>query len=142
MTPAKQLNHHDPANGVYGDCYRTAIACLLDMAPSEVPHVFENGGGSMETQFKAMDAWLSARDLTEINIPLVGDCPLDRALEVMGHWSGGIHYMLTGRSGTGCNHVVICQGREIVWDPSQTCSGILGPADDGYWWFSVLARRT
>ena len=40
MTPQNQLHKHDPANGVYGDCGRTAIACLLDLHPS--PH-FWNG---------------------------------------------------------------------------------------------------
>lgn len=25
----KQAFKHDPANGIYGDCYRTGIACIL-----------------------------------------------------------------------------------------------------------------
>ena len=41
MTPQTQLNKHDPANGVYGDCGRTVIACLLDLHPSEVPHFWD-----------------------------------------------------------------------------------------------------
>ena len=39
MTPHKQLNRHRPEEGVFGDCYRTAIACLLDLRPQDVPHV-------------------------------------------------------------------------------------------------------
>jgi hypothetical protein len=38
MTPHKQRFRHDPANGIYGDCWRTAIACLLDIQPEEIPH--------------------------------------------------------------------------------------------------------
>lgn len=34
----KQLNKRDPENGVFGDCYRTAVACILDKHPSEVIH--------------------------------------------------------------------------------------------------------
>ncbi len=36
MTPNKQLNLHEPAAGVIGDCWRTCIACLLDKSPSDV----------------------------------------------------------------------------------------------------------
>jgi len=35
----KQLiTNHNPESGIFGDCQRTAIACLLDKHPSDVPH--------------------------------------------------------------------------------------------------------
>ena len=46
MTPYKQLNHHDPDNGIIGDCYRTAIACLLDLPPDALPNYCEGPGGT------------------------------------------------------------------------------------------------
>lgn len=143
MTPQKQLNRHDPENGVLGDCYRTAIACLLDLKPEEVPHVHEHVGAmNMQDQQDMMAAWLRERGLVEVNVPLAGGAELtpEIALECMERWSGGTHYMLTGYSRTGCNHVVICKGREIVWDPSLTDAGIVGPADDGYYWFAFLGK--
>ena len=34
----KQLHKHDPDNGVWGDCHRTAIGCLLDIEPELIPN--------------------------------------------------------------------------------------------------------
>ena len=142
MTPQKQLNRHDPENGVLGDCYRTVIACLLDLKPEEVPHIHEhNGAMNMQEQQDMMNAWLAARGLVEVNVPCDGSIGLEVALEVMDRWSMGTRYMLTGQSRTGCNHVVICKGREIEWDPSLNDSGIIGPADDGFFWFGFLGNK-
>ena len=38
MIRRRQLFRHEPHNVIYGDCHRTAIACLLDMEPWQVPH--------------------------------------------------------------------------------------------------------
>lgn len=142
MTPQKQLNRHDPENGVYGDCYRTVIACLLDLKPEEVPHVHEhNGSMNMQDQQDMMNAWLEARGMVEVSVACDGSIGLETALEVMARWSMGTRYMLTGMSRTGCNHVVVCKGREIEWDPSLNDSGIVGPADDGYFWFGFLGAK-
>lgn len=141
MTPQKQLNRHDPENGVLGDCYRTVIACLLDLKPEEVPHVHEHVGAlNMQDQQDMMNAWLAARGLVEVVVPCAGDLELQTVLEIMARWSMGTHYMLTGYSRTGCNHVVICKGAEIIWDPSLNDSGIIAPADDGYYWFGFLGN--
>jgi len=37
----KQKYLHDPGNGVIGDCYRTAIGCILEIDPMELPHNWE-----------------------------------------------------------------------------------------------------
>lgn len=47
---------HD-ANGVPGDCYRTAIACLLDLPVLDVPHFV-----AMEDWWGETQAFLRARD--------------------------------------------------------------------------------
>lgn len=140
MTPQKQLFRHDPENGVYGDCYRTAIACLLDLKPEEVPHVHEhNGALDMGAQTKMMNDWLEGRGLTEISVAFTGD--FEGVTKCMAVWNPGLHYLLTGTSRTGCNHVVICKDTEIVWDPSLNDSGIVGPADDGYFWIAFLGAK-
>jgi hypothetical protein len=46
--------------------------------------------------------------------------------------------MLSGRSRTGVNHVVVCQGGQIVCDTSLNDSGIVGRCDDGYHWVAFL----
>lgn len=40
------------------------------------------------------------------------------------------------RNGTA--HVVIGLNDAIVWDPAQDDSGIVAPADDGYYWIEFL----
>lgn len=36
---------HDPNNNKIGDCFRTAIGCILDIPPANVPHFVENNYG-------------------------------------------------------------------------------------------------
>jgi hypothetical protein len=38
----------------------------------------------------------------------------------------------------GTAHVVIALNDAIVWDPALDDSGIVGPADDGYYWIEFL----
>lgn len=38
MKPVRQLYRHDPANGVYGDCWRACIASVLELPIEDVPH--------------------------------------------------------------------------------------------------------
>lgn len=38
MIPQHQAFRHDPDNGVYGDCARTAFATLLGVPRDDVPH--------------------------------------------------------------------------------------------------------
>ena len=137
MTPPKQLHKHDPANGVYGDCGRTVIACLLDLHPSDVPHFWDDG---KEDATAAEDCrkWLAERGLRIITWALDG-----RLMEVLAYmkcFNPGTYYTLMGTSPRQVNHVVICHDDEIVCDPSLEGGGLVGPSDDGHWWVDVLVR--
>lgn len=39
----KQRFLSDKANGIFVDCMRTAIACILDLEMDDVPHFLEGG---------------------------------------------------------------------------------------------------
>ena len=136
MTPQKQLLRHDPDNGVYGDCFRTTLACLLDLAPAEVPH-FMDGAVSDATGVDAANAWLAKRRMMLICFPF--DCGLDLLFATMAKLNPGVHYLLTGESRSGVNHCVVCRDDRIVWDPSLTDAGIVGPTSEGHYWINVLA---
>ena len=44
----EQLVPHDPANGLYGDCFRATLASLLGKTTAEVPHFFiDNPSGGV-----------------------------------------------------------------------------------------------
>lgn len=137
MKPSKQLFRHNPAEGTWGDCYRTAVACLLDLATADVPHVYDQGVDG-ETGTAAMNAFLAGRGLVPVTVIYDGDADLQQVLTAREHYTPGIPYMLIGQSGNNVDHVVIaCDGR-IIWDPSLDDSGIIGPSSDGHWWIEYL----
>lgn len=141
MTPHLQLIDHDPEAGRWGDCGRTAIACLLDLAPEEVPHFYDKGaGGACVDRIKT--PWFQERKLSEINIIFPGETPLNDVLHSVGVLNPGAHFMLMGKSATGCNHVVICRDGVIIHDPSPKKPGIIGPCiEDGYWWVTFIGVK-
>lgn len=139
MIEQKQAFLHDPSNGVWGDCYRTAVACLLNLPRDTVPHVFHDGCKGPVAD-KRMNDWLGQRGMIQFVMALSGDTPLDELLNSV-YWSNGypVEYLLCGTSKNNVAHVVVCKGDSIVWDPAIDNSGIIGPADDGFWWITVIA---
>lgn len=137
MRPQKQLFHHRPAEGIYGDCYRTAIACILDLSPDEVPHQHKEQIDGEQRQL--MEEWLRGQNLCIAAIIFEADPEV--VLDTMKNLNPQTIYILSGFSRTGVNHSVVCRGGEIIWDPSLTDAGIVGRCDDGYTWVEFLAVR-
>jgi hypothetical protein len=136
MIERKQLFRHDPEHGVYGDCHRTALACLLDLEPEQVPHFGENFE-SPEVFSHRVAEWLSAQGWCEVSVPY--QSTLDELLQCQEALNPDVYYLLGGKSRTGCGHTVIGCGGEIVWDPSLDNSGIVAPFDtDGLYWVTWL----
>lgn len=139
MKPQKQAFKHDPANGVFGDCHRTAIAMILNLDRDEVPHFMD--GVEMEdhekvtAMRKAIDDFLAARGLAEAHCALDGSLTLEKVLKVSTFWFKG-PVILGGTSTTGVNHSVVVFKGEIH-NPNN--AELVGPCDDGYWWFTALA---
>jgi hypothetical protein len=138
MRIQKQLNRHQPDKGIYGDCHRTAIACVLDLDPKDVPHFMDKlpNGSDAPDVWGEIERWLNARGLTQINIAFPGAVSLRdvlEAIEVSNASSPGLVYLLGGTSRNNLNHTVVCCGGEIVCDPSLDNSGIIGPMSHGYW---------
>lgn len=137
MTPHKQLFHHKPEDGVFGDCYRSSIACLLDLKPEEVPHEHRRFGEGEMRRF--MDAYLEGHGLALMFMAF--DSDPDHMMQVMAVANPGMYYLLSGTSRTGCNHVVIARDTDIVWDTSLTNAGIVGRCDDGMTYLEWLVPR-
>lgn len=143
MTPHKQLFAHDPANGIYGDCFRTAVACLLDVDPTDLPHRHEKIDGA--AQDAMVNAWLADHGLCLIIHPYWGTGPhaltLRKALDVSSYYHPGVHYLFSGISDRGNDHVVVARDAAIVHDPSRLPGGIVGPCSDGFWWANYIGRK-
>jgi hypothetical protein len=140
MRLQKQAYLHDPSNGIFGDCYRTCLACILDMDRDDVPHYVTTMDPVewAENVQPKYDAWLAELGLQELAIP-VHDADLEQILNF--HKTRSVQAtvaMLTGKSSSGCNHVVIVTNGQIVHDPSITESSIIGPCDDGFYWLTWL----
>lgn len=143
MIPVKQRNRHDPANGIYGDCHRAAVASLLELSLDEVPHFCDANSElpDAEPLMERERKWLASRGLTNINVIYPGETPLDDVLTTIDATTPGIMFILGGTSTTGCGHSVVAGCGKILHDPSLTKTGdhsIVGPMRDGYWWVTFI----
>lgn len=136
MTPHLQLHRHDPENGVWGDCFRTCVACLLDLHPAAVPHRHEDIGS--DEQDRDMDAWLSQRGLRLIRFCIHWpESTLSELLAYCGYMGGG-RFMVTGTSPRGTCHVVVADATGQVHDPHPDGGDLVGPCETGQWWLTFL----
>ena len=140
----RQLCAHDPDAGIFGDCERTAFACLLDKHPSEVPHWMESG--DTDEGNRLYREWLDEEGIVVMEI---GFSQPETFAEAMAHASQfypeGFPFLLAGQSPRAL-HVVIVQDGEMLWDPAPQDDGLIGPCpgdDDGddYWAALYVARR-
>ena len=142
MKIQKQLLRHDPNNGVFGDCHRTAIACVLDMDAADVPHFMGDKAewdmGNSERAHDRVEEWLNARGMTQISVAFPGSLDLDTLLKCVAMNCYGSACLLGGTSKNGCGHTVVCLGGKIVCDPSQDESGVVGPMSDGHYWVTFF----
>lgn len=137
----KQLNMHDPENGIYGDCLRTVFACLLDLDPQDVPHFNDRTDGRNDQDVgRMLNDWLRERGYALVTTRYNGEASLDDVLAAADWGSFGMPFLLSGKSGIGADHVVICHDGKIIWDPSRVDSGIVGPMSDGMWLVEWLVR--
>jgi len=136
MTPYKQLHLHRPAQGQIGDCWRTAIGCLLDLPPERVPHFVEPDFSDAQGCRERTLAWLGERGLTYVEFAFQGD--LHQVMTMMAGVNPGTYYLVGGNSGNHVGHTVVACDDQIVWDTAIDNSGIVGPMDDGLYWLTLL----
>lgn len=139
MRPQKQLFLHRPEEGSFGDCWRAAIACVLDLSVETVPHFAMIGlEGDPGAYMVETRRWLKEEcGLTFLQVPFVGS-NLDVVLAMAGTLNPDVHYLLTARNARGVDHNVVCLNGQVVWDPSLEPTDIVGPASDGHWWIGYF----
>ena len=123
---------HIPERGLYGDCYRTALGCLLDLPPERVPHFLN---GDADDWVHQRDAWLAGRGLGLITIllsppaepDLDGQVGLDAILALMEGINTGMHYLLCGDTIDGVGHTVVCCGGKVAHNPNANACPIVAP---------------
>ena len=141
MRHHKQRLLHRPEEGQQGDCYRTALACLLDYDdPTAIPHFMDDPDEPPVETWRRVDEWLAEHHgLRHFELPLV---PADRSAQEIMDWIGamwpGLRVLFSGKSPRGYQHNIIIRDGCIEWDPHPDCSGVIEPGDDGYYWMGAF----
>lgn len=146
VKPQKQLVRHDPANGKFGDCYRTAVAVVLGCDASEIPHVCEKGRRNADDLdgLIAMREFLRSNGLAISKSVFNGELTWTAFREWMAKFNPDTAFIATGQSTRGVNHCVVMIGGEVVCDPF---SGVAdqdaltrSATEDGesHWWVEVI----
>ncbi|UAK38431.1 hypothetical protein K8O93_01100 [Gordonia bronchialis] len=102
-----------------GDCWRTALACLLDLPRDEVPHVIDH-----EDWWERSRAFVAEHtDMQLLNVEPVFPIYLDPE-------NAPQHVIGVGKSPRGdFNHCVVVDAisGELAWDPHPSRAGLNGP---------------
>lgn len=144
MLEQKQLFLHEPLKGQYGDCHRTALACLLEIPVTQSPHFigeweernYWKARGEYQEPYSWIDEqekWLNSLGYTSVDIMFNGEMPIEDLFDFMFARNRHVYYMLGGQSSRGTNHSVICLGGEWAWDPHPEGGFLVGPLNSGVW---------
>jgi len=121
------------------DCFRTAIACLLDCErPDDVPHFMEDRE-NLGDAYSRLRKWLAGRGLAYAFFGVHGDIgsPAD-AREVVAFNNPDLYYVMIGTNSRGENHATVCCGRYEIHDPAWAGSGLQGPGNNGNEHYGIL----
>lgn len=143
MIEHKQRYFHKPETGEIGDCWRTCIACILDLPDVHyIPHFYQEfwkpGGNVTQLVDKATNNILRKHyDLMFVEYPV--ECPSLADLDVYLNYYYPDTYIILGCSSKNGGHSVVRKG-SYMWDPAKDNSGCVGPMDDGYYWIGLLVK--
>jgi len=136
----KQTIPHVPSMGLYGDCHRVVIACMLNKSPEEVPHFHEGlppvpeSGEEFE---RRVDEYLATQNLQQFQVRYQDNL---RVRDVLRE-SRGVLCILSGTSVGGVDHSVLVHDCKIVVDPSPVGVGINGPMTNNYYSLTFLIPK-
>ena len=139
MKPVHCRVAHEPENGKYGDCVRACVASLLELEPEDVPHFYEdNASGEIGTE--RVRQFLATKNLAPFYTYFDGAITFTELMNVQRIMNPSTYYMLFHRTESG-DHVVICKGGEVDFDPAWYRSKVAGPNSNGFWGVMVIAKQ-
>lgn len=136
----KQTIPHVPSMGLYGDCHRVVIACMLNKAPEDVPHFHEGLPpipASGEEFERRVDEYLATQNLEQFQVLYHDNMRVSDVLRE----SRGVLCILSGTSVPGIDHSVLVHNSKIVVDPSHENIGINGPMTNNYYSLTFLIPK-
>ena len=142
MTPFYQTVPHDPPHS-YGDCHRTAIACILDISPHTIP----NMAGKLPAKkwYAAMNEHLATLGYQVATISYTSRFSREQLMSYMNVLNPTVHYILVGLTDKNVPHVVVCKGAKVVHDTNAGKPGVVKPmydkdCDDYFWCINLLVK--
>ena len=123
MIPKRMLCEHNPPES-YGDCFRACLASILEIEPEVVPH--------FAADFDDV-TWISEvnKYLMQFNVGIISVSFNDNNnFETFG--LKNIYHIICGKSPRfpSENHAVVGRDGKIVYNPSLSKEGLLGPEKD------------
>lgn len=132
MTPIYQEHpYHAPERGIFGDCYRAALASLLDMPLATVPHFVRYPEAERRDLYRE---FLRPLGLIPVNIPGPGFMA-----SIAGSGIDCYHLILGAAKDDGCPHTCVGRNGVVVHDPGPTQPGLEGGIED---WEMVVFVKT
>lgn len=131
MIPQKSIVGHNPDKKLYGDCFRTVIASILEISPRVVPHFFHDGDA--EAGYAWADVWLSKNyGLRYVETHYFGLTLFDFTQRIAMNYPD-TYLIVGGSTRSGIDHVVVMLNGKIVADPSLANSGIYDVTSGGFY---------
>lgn len=145
MLEQKQQYLHRPSEGIIGDCFRTCVACVLDIDRNQVPHDYRDYWIDEETNVtllvhRDLNRWLNQGgfNVRFVEYPIAVSSQEELRIYIK-HYYKDIHVLIGCNSKNG-GHSVVMKNEDYLWDPSLDGSGCVGPMDDGYYWIGLFVR--
>jgi len=105
--------YHDPARGVYGDCLRTCIASLLDLATDDVPHVLHDDSDEWMVR---LNRWLAPFKRAYLVFGVDDQAQWRQMMALQGQ---DLYHLITVRTASGTCHQIIGRNGRPCWCPIQ-----------------------
>lgn len=138
MIPVDMIVKHNPATGIYGDCFRCCVASILELPAASVPHFMEAGEGCKDTWYKELNIYLlKEHKLNYFEFNYKDQNWLDWNAYKECYFNP--FYILSGRSPRD-NHSVVARSGQILHDPHPLRTGLIGPMDDGLYTYGFFIK--
>lgn len=135
----KQKEVLPDAGDQYFDCYKTALACILDVGVDTIPSqiLSENGSPTPESSQAAVD-WAAEKGIAFVSISVYG-LSLADTLQVLGYSNPALIYLIIGKDDSGSSRVAVCHGAQIIWDPSLKEGSVTQTAHESLFYLVTLS---
>lgn len=130
MIPVDQEFFYQEEPRIYGDCTRAAIASILELPLSDVPHFLLEAKGDVYEYYDGIDEFLSLRGLEIL-----------WQVELEDHWRPGkpdVFHLICGQSPRfpNINHMVVGLNGKIIFDPHPDRTGLAN--EPKFWQYAFI----